>query len=207
MSSPSPGAVPGFRRAAPLLCASWARPLLRAVTCAWLLALAACATGPDIRVDMDPRANMQSYKTFAFLKPLGTDNEGYTTLASTRLMQSTRAQLERLGFSYAETEPALLVNFFLKVVDKQELRSSGTGGYYGYRSRYYGTWSGYPNVETVEYRKGTLSIDLVDAKQKQLVWQGVAEGEVSDESMKTPGPALDSVVTKIFSNFPNAPQR
>ena len=206
MSSLSPEAAFGLRRATPPLFAVWARPLVRAIACAWLLVLGACATGPDIRVDMDPRANMQSYKTFAFLKPLGTDNQGYTTLASTRLMQSTRAQLERQGFSYAETEPDLWVNFFLKVVDKQEIRSSGTG-YYGYRSRYYGTWSGYPNVETVEYRKGTLSIDLVDTKQKQLVWQGVAEGEVSDEAMKNPGPALDSVVTKIFSNFPNAPQR
>ena len=130
MSSLSPGAAFGLRRAAPLLFANWARPLLRAVTCAWLLVLGACATGPDIRVDMDPRANMQSYKTFAFLKPLATDDQGYTTLASTRLMQSTRAQLERLGFSYAEAEPDLVVNFFLKVVDKQEVRSSGTGGLY-----------------------------------------------------------------------------
>jgi len=208
MASPSPGAIPGCHRAATLLFAAWALPLLRAVICWSLLALGACATGPDIRVDMDPRVNMKSYKTFAFLRPLATDSQQYTTLASTRLMQSTRAQLERLGFSYAEAEPDLWVNFFLKVVDKQEVRSSGTGtGYYGYRSRYYGTWSGYPNVETVEYREGTLSVDLVDAKRKQLVWQGVAEGEVSDESMKNPGPALDSVVTKIFSNFPNAPPR
>jgi hypothetical protein len=180
--------------------------LLRAVTCWWVLTLGACVTGPEIRVDMDPRVNMQSFKTFGFLQPLATDGQQYTTLISTRLKQSTRAQLERLGFVYAETDPDLLVNFFLKIVDKQELRSTGTGGYYGYRSRYYGTWSGYPNVETVDYREGTLNVDLIDAKQKQLVWQGVAEGKVDDDAMKNPGPALDSVVTKIFSNFPGAPQ-
>lgn len=203
---PSPSLEKAVRTAA-LLFAAWAPPLLRVLSCAWLLALGACATGPEIRVDMDPRVNIQAYKTFAFLKPLGTDSQQYTTLASTQLMQATRTQLERLGFSYAETEPDLWVNFFLKIVDKQQVRSSGSGGYYGYRSRYYGTWSGYPYMETVDYREGTLSVDLVDAKKKQLVWQGVAEGEVSDEAMKNPGPALDSTVTKIFSNFPNAPQR
>lgn len=182
--------------------------VLRAVACASILVASACATGPTVRVDMDPNTNLQSYKTFAFFEPVSTDNSSYTSIISTRLKQSTRAQLERLGFVYAESEPDLQVNFFLKVVEKQEVRSTGAGhGYYGYRGRYYGTWSGYPYVDTYDYKEGTLSVDLVDAKKKQLVWQGVAEGEVQDESLKNPGPALDKVVTKIFSNFPNTPQR
>ncbi|HEX2672156.1 MAG TPA: DUF4136 domain-containing protein, partial [Polyangiaceae bacterium] len=117
---------------------------------------------------------------------------------------ATRAQLERNGYTYSESEPELLVNFYLKVVNKQELRS--TGGYYGYRAGYYGTWTGYPYVETINYKQGTLNVDLVDAKRKQLVWQGVAEGEVSEEAQQNPGPAIDRVVAEIFSNFPNPPQ-
>jgi len=178
--------------------------LVRAVACCCLLVVSGCATGPKIRVDMDPGANLQSFKTFGFFEPVSTDNSKYTSLVSTWLKQSTRAQLERLGFVYSETEPDLRVNFFLKIVDKREVRSSG--GYYGYRGGYYGTWSGYPYVDTYDYREGTLSVDLVDPKRKQLVWQGVAEGEVQDEALKNPGPALDKVVVRIFSNFPNAPQ-
>jgi hypothetical protein len=180
--------------------------LVRAVAWCLVLVASACATGPTVRVDMDPATDLRSFKTFAFLEPVSTDSSSYTSLVSTRLKQSTRAQLERLGYVYAEDEPDLLVNFFLKVVDRQQVRSSSSG-YYGYRSRQYGTWSSYPYVETYDYREGTLSIDLVDAKRKQLVWQGVAEGEVKEESWKSPGPALDKVVTTIFSNFPNAPQR
>jgi len=74
------------------------------------------------------------------------------------------------------------------------------------RGDYYGTWTGYPYVETVDYKEGTLSVDLVDAKKKQLVWQGVAEGEVSEQAQQNPGPAIDTVVAKIFSNFPLPPQ-
>ena len=178
--------------------------LMRAVVCCWILVLGGCATGPKIRVDMDPGTDLRSYKTFAFFEPASTDGTQYTTLISARLKQSTRAQLERLGFVYAEAEPDLRVNFFLKVVNKQEIRTSG--GYYGYRANRYGTWAGYPYVDTVEYREGTLSVDLVDTKRRQLVWQGIAEGEVQDDSLKSPGPAIDGVVAKIFSNFPYPPE-
>jgi len=180
------------------------RRLLRALAVLVVLALCGCASGPQIRVDMDTRVNLKAYKTFAFFESVSTDGAGYSSLLSTRLKAATRAQLEKQGYRYSTTEPELLVNFFLKIVKRQEVRS--TGGYYGYRQGYYGTWTGYPYVETVDYKEGTLSIDLVDAKQKQLIWQGVAEGEVSDEAQQNPGPAIDRVVTQIFSNFPNAPQ-
>ena len=40
----------------------------------------------------------------------------------------------------------------------------GYGGFYGYRGGAYGAWASYPyDVDTVDYRQGTLSIDLVDA--------------------------------------------
>jgi Domain of unknown function (DUF4136) len=180
------------------------RTLLSALVLLLVVPVAGCASGPQIRVDMDARANMKAYKTFGFFNTLSTDSAPYASLLSTRLKAATRAQLEKNGYSYSETEPELLVNFYLKVVNKQELRSSG--GYYGYRHGYYGTWTGYPYVETVNYKEGTLSIDLVDAKQKQLVWQGVAEGEVSEEAQQNPGPAIDRVVAEIFSNFPNPPR-
>ena len=182
------------------------RSLLSVLALPLVLGTAGCASGPTIRVDMDAKANMKAYRTFAFFEAQSTDTGAYTSLLSSRMRDATRKQLESKGYAYSESEPDLRVNFHLKIVDKQQIRSSGGGGFYGYRSGYYGTWSGYPYVDTVEYRDGTLSIDLVDAKRKQLVWQGVAEGEVSDEAQKNPGPAIDKVVAKIFSNFPFPPQ-
>jgi len=180
------------------------RSLLSVFAVILVLFMSGCASGPQIRVDMDSRANIKAYKTFAFFEPVSTDAAAYSSLISSRLKAATRAQLEKNGYTYSATEPQLLVNFFLKVVNKQELRSSG--GYYGYRAGYYGTWTGYPYVETIDYKEGTLSVDLVDAQHKQLVWQGVAEGEVSEESQRNPGPAIDRVVAEIFSNFPYSPK-
>jgi hypothetical protein len=172
---------------------------------------AGCATGPNIRVDKDPSTDLTQYKTFGYFDQVSTDKAQYSTIITERLKQATKTQLERVGYTYAAQDADLRVNFYLNVTQKQEIRSTPSAtvgvGYYGYRGGMYGAWGGYPyDVETVNYREGTLSIDLVDAKKNQLVWQGVAEGRVSDEARKNPGPAIDAVVAEIFRNFPNAPE-
>ncbi|HEU4530385.1 MAG TPA: DUF4136 domain-containing protein [Steroidobacteraceae bacterium] len=176
-----------------------------------LVLIAGCASGPKIIVDKDPGVDMTAFKTFGYFDQVATDRAQYTTIITNRLKQATRDQLERRGYRYTEESPDLRVNFYLKVVEKQEVRSSpsvgvGYGGFYGYRGGAYGAWASYPyDVDTVDYRQGTLSIDLVDAKKNALVWQGLAEGRVSEEARKNPGPAIDAVVAEIFANFPNGP--
>lgn len=175
-----------------------------------LVLAAGCASGPKISVDKDPGADMTAYKTFGFFDQVATDRVQYTTIVSSRLKQATRDNLERRGYTYSENSPDLRANFFLEVADKTEVRSSPSmsagAGFYGYRRGVYGGWAGYPyDVDTVNYKEGTLSIDLVDTKKNALVWQGVAEGRVSDEARKNPGPAIDAVVSEIFANFPNGP--
>jgi hypothetical protein len=52
-----------------------------------------------------------------------------------------------------------------------------------------------------KYTKGTLNVDLVDARRKQLVWEGVAIGRVKEESLSNPGPGIDQVVGEIFAKY------
>lgn len=160
--------------------------------------VSACASGPAVRVDKDPAANMAAYRTFGYFDHLSTDRPGYSSIMTTRLKLATKHQLERLGYTYDEKSPQLRVNFFLKVGDRTDLRSTAAPGRVGR----YVAWAGYPGtLETVDYKAGTLSIDLVDTATHSLVWQGIAEGKVSEEAMKNPGPAVDSVVASIFSKF------
>jgi hypothetical protein len=171
-----------------------------------VLALAGCASGPDIRVDADPGVNVASYRTFAFFEPLATDNAGYSTLVTARLKDAARREMEARGYAYDTASPQLLLNFQLNIQERMDVRSSpsvGVGyGYYGYRS--YGAWAGYPvDVETTHYKTGTLNIDVVDAERKALVWQAVAEGRIKKEAMKNPGPAVDNAVTLLMANFPS----
>lgn len=185
------------------------RHVVRLLTLAAAAALAACATGPEIRSDTNPSARFAEYATFAFFSPLATDQAGYESVLTTRLKDATRRNLEAKGYVYSETNPDLLVNFYANIEDKQEIRSYPAGpsvgvgyGYYSYRRGYYVGWNTATEVQTVNYKQGTLTIDLVDAEKKMLAWQGQAEGKVSKEARRNPGPAIDAVVAEIMASVP-----
>ena len=48
------------------------------------------------------------------------------------------------------------------------------------------------DVETVHYKVGTANIDVVDARKRELVWEGVAEGKLTDKVMKDPRAAVNA---------------
>jgi Domain of unknown function (DUF4136) len=160
-----------------------------------LLAATGCASRPDIRLDKNPSVEMTSFRTFGFYDPVSTDKSLYTTILSGRLKKATREELERRNYVYNEQNPELKVNFALSVVDRQELRSMPTGGFWGARF-------GLEDLETVNYRQGTLMVDLVDSGKNELVWRGVAEGRLDRKSVENPGPAVDKVVGELFTGFP-----
>lgn len=168
--------------------------------------LAACASGPTVKSDYDHQADFSRYRTFGYMSPLGTDKAGYSTLLTERLKDATRGQMEMRGYVYAATNPDLLVNFNGKLQQKTEVSQAPPppmGPYYGYRSGFYGGWPGYGWNDTVyQYTEGTLNIDLVDPRRKQLVWEGVAVGEVRDPEAATSPQSIEKAVAQVFSLYP-----
>lgn len=181
----------------------------RSLACAAAaMLLAGCATpGPEVRQASNPAANFGSYRTFGYISPLATDQAGYQSLLTARLKEATRRGMESKGFVYSESSPDLLINFFVNIEDKQEIRTTPGAtygaGYYGYRRGLYRGISTV-EVETVNYREGTLTIDVVDAKQNMLAWQSTAEGKISKEARKDPGPRIDAVVAEMMAPLPPA---
>ncbi|HEX5765323.1 MAG TPA: DUF4136 domain-containing protein [Woeseiaceae bacterium] len=172
-----------------------------------LATIPGCASGPDIRSDFDRTADFSTYETFGFASELGTDRAGYTSLITEHFKRAIRRELETRGYEYTETNPDLLANFYVSVREQTDIRSTPSttagAGYYGYRYGMYTGWPAYTtDVRTVHYKAGTANIDLVDAKRKQLVWEGVAEGRVRDEALENPGPAIDAVVAELFARYP-----
>jgi hypothetical protein len=172
-----------------------------------LTACAATSSRPDIRVNVAPGADFTAYSTFGFPTQTGTDRGGYSTIVTDHFKAAVRDQMEARGYHYVEGNPELLVNFFANARERTEVRSDATAapafGYYGYRYGLYGAWPLYaPEVETVRYRVGTANIDVVDARKKQLIWEGVAEGRITERDMDKPQQAIESVVTQLFARFP-----
>ena len=171
----------------------------------------AASAKPHVKADYDHSTNFAAYKTFGLVSPPGTEVDGYPAEITDTFRKAVRAEMEKRGYTYSEANPDLLVNFSARLakktghdsLDKQEV------GYYGYRQGervpIYKTWSTYTyDKATKDYVEGTLNIELIDAKAKQLVWEGVAIGEVRSKTLKAedPSPQIAKAVEHVFDKYP-----
>lgn len=169
--------------------------------------LTACASLPrtDVRVHSAPEVDFSSYGSFGFPDQTGTDRGGYSTLLTNYFKTAVREQMERRGYRYVDANPDLLVNFFANVRERTEVRSRPgiAYGYYGYRYGLYDAWPLYEQeIDTVTYPVGTANIDIVDARRKQMIWEGVAQGRIREADMDDPEQAIRRVVGLLFERFP-----
>jgi len=179
--------------------------------CLFVAFATVAAAKPKVHADYDKSTNFAAFKTFGFISPPGTEVAGYPAEITDRIRASVKSGLEALGYTYADSKPDLLVNFSANLANKQknDELSKQTLGYYGYRQGVrvpvYRTWSSYPYAEdTKDYVLGTLNIELVDAAHSQMVWEGVAVGEVRnvDKPIDQLGPQIDKVVKEILAKYP-----
>ena len=162
------------------------------------LALVGCAaSGPTIRTDVDPQAQLSSYRTFGFY-PASTP-AGYSGFIARYLEEAITREMTTRGYTRADAAD-LMINYHLQAQDAVEVTQT-PATYYGWRSAY--RWGGMPYETNVrQYTEGTLNIDLVDRGRGQLVWAGVAVGRVKQQSLKDPQPAINAVVAQIFERYP-----
>ena len=187
---------------------SSARSLLRFATAlVAALVLAACATGPRVAIDSDTAADFSKYRTFAFFDPIALESRGYTTLLSAQMRQEIRREMEARGFVFDESSPDLLVNFNALIEERREVVAVPDltwGWFYGYRGAYFGGPFMHDRLHTTRVTEGTVSIDLVDADEKRLVWEGVAVGNAAG---RTPAERRERALRSVASIFQSFPHR
>jgi hypothetical protein len=181
------------------------------------LLIAGCAAGPQVRTGAAPGVDLGSFQTFGFFAELGTDRAGYHSLLTQQLMASTRRELEVRGYRFVEdpAEADLLVNFHAHVAEQLRVRSVPdpwiNQTYWHHRRGVYRPWPGHPRwpthtIEVDQYSEGRLSVDLVDARQNLLVWEGVSSRRLTQRTMADLGPAVDDAVHRMFQQFPVPPR-
>ncbi|MBA6154070.1 DUF4136 domain-containing protein [Gelidibacter maritimus] len=174
--------------------------ILTTVSMALLLVVATSCSSVRVAADYDKNANFNEYKTFAFFKT-GIDKAEISDLDKRRILRAIESELMAKGFTKSEN-PDLLVSIFTKSRDKVNVYNNAYGyGPYGYGwgwSPYY--WnSGYNSVSTST--EGTLYVDLIDAKKKELVWQGMGVGYLS-QRMDKKEERIKEFVANIMEKYP-----
>ncbi len=178
------------------------------------LLITGCASGPTIRSDYDRSANFASYRTFGFPKQTGTDRGGYATLVTSHFKEAIKREMTVRGYTYVESEPDILVNFYSDVRDKTKVYSTptymgGLGYGYGYPYGYprYGWYSAWPyyydGVDVVTYTAGTLKVDVVDPKLNQTIWEASIEDRLTDKAQDNPQATIARLITAMFAKYPH----
>ncbi len=167
--------------------------------------LAACSNAPIVRSDYDPRADFASYRTFAFMEPLGTDRAGYTTLLTERLKRAAALQMESKGYTYSAINPDLLVNFQSHVQSRTEYVPPPPMMMWGmgYGAGFYGGWPGYAfGPDVIQYNEGTLKVDLIDTRRRQMVWEGAGTSVLGNVQQTPSEVMVQNMMASIFAQYP-----
>ena len=160
--------------------------------------------------DYDTEADFSTYKSFAFYKT-GIDKAEISDLDKKRILKAIEYEMGSRGFVKSQS-PDLLVSIFTKEKERVDVYNNwGWGGYWGpYWGGYWGPgwgWGGYwggfwgPAVST--RTEGVLYIDLIDAKSKDLVWQGRGKGTLHNiDNVAKKEERIKEFVSEILSRYP-----
>jgi Domain of unknown function (DUF4136) len=182
------------------------KPRLAATLAVAAIALAGCASGPDIQADYDKAADFGKYRTYGFVTNAGTDTGDYKALATQMLQRAAASQMESRGYTRAES-PDLVINFKGKLEEKTDIESTpapyyGPGwGYGGWYGAPYGGWGG-TEVTTRRYNVGTLVMDIVDREKRQVVFQGGISDVVTKEMQQNREASINNAVAALFAKYP-----
>jgi hypothetical protein len=160
--------------------------------------LASCST-IHVYNDYDKQVDFSQFKTFAFYKP-GVDKVEISDLDKKRILKSIEAEMIANGFVKSDT-PDLLVNFFTKSSEQVDVNTFNNGWGYGWGWGWNPWMWGGNQTSVTRSTTGTLFIDLIDSKRKEMIWQGEGDGEIF-KNQKNKEERIQEFVTKILKQYP-----
>lgn len=164
-----------------------------------LLFIVASCDSVKVYSDYDQAADFSKYKTFAYMKS-GIDKVEISDLDKRRILNAIDQQMLAKGFTKSDTNPDLLINIFTKAREELSVNQFNAGWGYGWG---WG-WNPYMyggQTTVTSTTEGTLYIDLIDAKKKELVWQGEGTGTLSKDRERK-DEIVNNMVTKILAQYP-----
>jgi len=163
-----------------------------------LFVLCSCSS-VKVYNDYDKNVDFSQYKTFAFYKS-GIDKVEISDLDKKRILRAIEAELTAKGFTKSEN-PDLLVNIFTKSREEVDVNTLNAGWGYGWGWGWNPWMYGGSRTSVSRSTEGTLFIDLIDAKKKEMVWQGEGDGYLTKNPDKK-DERVNEYVSKILEQYP-----
>jgi len=181
---------------------------LVATSLALLLGTAACTTSHvGVSNDFDHAVNFSAYKTWSWYPKQQADTQGgpakgYESFVDQRIRAAVAADLAAKGLTEvaAGQAPDVFVAYSARVENQQQTSPyyNGLGYPYGYGYGYGGYGRGYAPV--TQYKAGTVIIDIVDARRKELAWRGTGMAALNQNNISQD--EATRIVTGILGTYP-----
>ena len=162
-----------------------------------LFVLSSCSS-VSVYSDFDKGVDFSQYKTYAFHRR-GIDKVQISEMDKKRILQAIDLELGKKGMTKSEN-PDVLINIFTKEREQVDVTQHNIGWGYGWRGGWNPyLWGGQNYVSTST--EGTLYIDLIDAKKKELIWEGEGVGYLTQNRSKKEA-VINEFVAKILAQYP-----
>ncbi|MDZ7724375.1 MAG: DUF4136 domain-containing protein [candidate division KSB1 bacterium] len=160
-------------------------PLLFTISC----------SGVRVAVNYDQGVDFSEYATYTFAEPR-QNKAGTRHFITKSILLEIDPLLKEKGLQKSDPKRAdLTVHFYTLVKNQRQFISPS------YRVDRWGrVWQRRPG-HVRKYKQGTLVIDIVDRRKKELVWQGVGSGILNPND---PQEHFLDAVREILKDFPPA---
>ncbi len=149
-----------------------------------------------------PQAKFREYKTY---KVLGLDIKNVPQFEPRKeslnfLIEEVNKQMVARGYTKETENPDLILNIGLVITDEHKTAETSLrdAPYYMGQRNYH--WQSEKYLVQV-FRAGTLTLDVVDTKLNQMVWQATTKSMIKEgpqESYKN----ITKTVKKLFKQYP-----
>jgi hypothetical protein len=165
-----------------------------------------CAASPGlahkIRVDFDHAIHFSRYKTYRWVNSPGAPSPELlfpNELMRERIAGLIEEALASRGFKRVATGGDLLISYGVQVTEHPEFITFYDGGGPGW-----GWGSGFSTTTVQTIYEGTLVVEMVDANQNKLVFQGTSTQAISSRPERNTR-KLTKAVNEIFEKYPPQP--
>ena len=168
-----------------------------------LILISACTVKPQVNWDYNPHVSWHNLKTWAWMEPKGKFKDRMIHgFMSQRVHQAVDDALMKKGLKKVDAKDAnvWLSWSFTERKRLEETRYNAGFSWYPY------PWmmSSWPTETIIDtYEEGYLTLNMINPKTKNLLWQGVARhrltGSMSPEEKRE---YIRSAVDRLLSSFP-----
>lgn len=172
------------------------------ITIILLIMTAFSCSSVKVYTDRDKDTDINTYKTFQWEAYIEIENKAnnplyYNELNDQRIKAAVDKELLARGFTKLDDEAELVLHYHI-ILESKATPVTLDADEHEYSSQ----WTR-RNVEVYQYTEGTLIIDLMDVKQKKIVWRGWIVGVVDPSNLVNSEEPINKAVKLIFEKFPH----